>query len=663
MKPIRRLLVANRGEIACRVMRTARSLGIETVAVYADADRHAPHAKMADQALRIGPSPVTESYLAIDRILDAARQTRSDAIHPGYGLLSENAAFARRCDETGIVFVGPSASAIELMGDKARAKRAMIDAGVPCVPGYQDEDQRPETLLREARRIGFPLMVKAVAGGGGRGMRLVRELAGMEAAIASARSEAINAFGAGELILEKAIVRPRHVEVQVFGDRHGTVLYLGERDCSVQRRHQKVIEEAPCPVMTPELRARMGAAAVSAARAVRYVGAGTVEFLLAEDGSFHFLEMNTRLQVEHPVTEEITGLDLVELQLRVAAGEPLGFRQEDVRLTGHAIEVRLYAEDPRSGFVPSTGPIRAWRPPGGPGIRVDSGIETGGEVSPFYDSMLAKVIARGNSREDALRRLVRSLSASMLVGPATNRDFLIEALQRDSFARGDATTAFVEEEFGDEGYDPAPTREDLCMAAVAQYRLRTLTARSQSLGVNSELLNWSSNVRLEGVSVYLVGEDPKTFVVRPEASDRYRVSMGDEFETAYRVPAFDERHATFEGAGGRETIAMHAFGDGRTLALATRSLEFTVRDVVARDLSGETAGSGTILSPMHGQVLDVFVKEGDKVSRGQRIALMEAMKMQHEITADVDGTVIAVQVTPKEQIEMNAPIVEIEARD
>lgn len=375
---INTLLIANRGEIAVRVMRTAKAMGIKTVGVYSEADANAPHVKFADQAVCIGGAPVGESYLVADKILAAAAKAGADAIHPGYGFLSENAAFAEAVSGAGLTFVGPPANAITVMGDKAGAKRAMIAAGVPCVPGYQGEDQSDETLLAESKGVGFPIMVKAAAGGGGRGMRLVDDLVKLADAIRLARSEAENAFGSGELILERAILRPRHVEVQVFADAHGECVHLGERDCSVQRRHQKVIEEAPCPVMTPELRAEMGAAAVAAAKAVDYRGAGTVEFLLDESGAFYFLEMNTRLQVEHPVTEEVTGLDLVALQLNVAMGVPLGMTQDDVTLTGHSIEIRLYAENPDKNFLPSTGPIHLWAEPSGVGVRTDSGIETGG---------------------------------------------------------------------------------------------------------------------------------------------------------------------------------------------------------------------------------------------------------------------------------------------
>ncbi len=438
-----KILVANRGEIAWRIMRTAKAMGYRTVAVHSDADRDAPHVSFADEAIRIGPPPIGESYLSIDRILEAAHTSGADAVHPGYGFLSENEAFATACEKAGLVFIGPPPAAIAAMGNKAAAKRRMIDAGVPCVPGYQGADQSDAHLERESRKIGLPVMVKAAAGGGGRGMRLVEQDGDLLDAIRMARTEAASAFGSGELILEKAVTDARHVEIQVFADNHGNVIHLGERDCSVQRRHQKVIEEAPSLAVNADLRARMGAAAVAAARTIGYRGAGTVEFLLGSDGAFYFLEMNTRLQVEHPVTEAITGLDLVEWQLRVARGEALPLEQDQVQLEGHAIEVRLYAEDAYADFLPQTGQIDVWRPASGPGVRTDHGMKDGLAISPFYDPMIAKVIAHGATREEARRRLIKALRDTVVLGPTTNRHFLIRLLEHPEFAAGKTTTAFL----------------------------------------------------------------------------------------------------------------------------------------------------------------------------------------------------------------------------
>ena len=428
MSRFRTILVANRGEIACRVMRTAKAMGYRAAAIHSEADAEAVHVRLADVATSIGPPEARASYLNIDAIIAAARRLGAEAVHPGYGFLSENADFARACAEAGLVFIGPSPDAIAAMGNKAEAKRRMAEADVPCLPGYQGSDQSERRLIEEAERIGFPVMVKAAAGGGGRGMRLVSSRSALTGAIAGARAEAESAFGSGELFLEKVLADARHVEIQVLADAHGNVIHLGERDCSVQRRHQKVVEEAPSPAVSEELRARMGAAAVAAASAIGYVNAGTVEFLLAGDGAFYFLEMNTRLQVEHPVTEMVTGLDLVELQIRIARGEPLPIGQADVRCNGHAIEARLYAEAPHKGFLPQSGRLVAWRPPAGAGIRVDHGLREGQDIGPYYDPLLAKVIAHGRDRDEARRRLIEALEETVALGPATNRGFLIDCL-------------------------------------------------------------------------------------------------------------------------------------------------------------------------------------------------------------------------------------------
>src|SRR4030088_3521890 len=445
--PFRTILIANRGEIALRIMRTARRLGYGVVAVYSNVDRDTPHVRAADKAIWIGEALPAQSYLRIDAIIAAARAGGADAIHPGYGFLAEKADFAKACRDAGLVFIGPSPEAINAMGNKASAKETMQAAGVPCIPGYQGADQSNATMLAEARKIGFPLMIKAVAGGGGRGMRLVADAAGFSDALHSARSEAQSAFGDAAVILERAIPDPRHIEIQVFGDRHGNAIHLGERDCSVQRRHQKLIEEAPSPAVSPELRARMGAVAVAAIKSLRYEGAGTLEFLLDTSGEFYFMEMNTRLQVEHPVTEAITGLDLVELQLRVASGEPLDLRQDDIRFSGHAIEVRLCSEDAAHDFVPQSGRMALWQMP--EGIRVEHAMQSGSEVSPFYDSMIAKLISYGSTREEVRGKLICALEQTAAFGVTTNQGFLISCLRHPAFAKGKATTAFIGKHRGD----------------------------------------------------------------------------------------------------------------------------------------------------------------------------------------------------------------------
>ncbi|HBE25940.1 MAG TPA: 3-methylcrotonyl-CoA carboxylase, partial [Ktedonobacter sp.] len=446
---INTILIANRGEIACRVIRTCRRLGIRTVAIYSDADTHARHVRMADEAIHVGPSPSSESYLVIDAVIGAARRSGADAIHPGFGFLAENSDFAQACADAGLVFIGPTPAAIAAMGNKHAARDLVARVGVPILPGYGGADQSEDRLQREAEHIGWPLMVKAAAGGGGKGMRLVPRLADLHDACVTARREAQQAFGSDELILERALITPRHIEFQIFGDQHGNLIHLGERECSIQRRHQKVIEESPSVALTAALREAMGTAAVAAARTVNYSNAGTVEFLLDHDGTFYFLEINTRLQVEHPVTECVTGLDLVEWQIRVAEGELLPLCQEGLRLNGSAMEVRLYAENPANDFLPVTGEILLWREPEGEGIRVENGIQSGDQVSIYYDPMLAKIIAYGSDRAAACRRLLRALETTTLLGLTSNRSYVYAVLNHPVFQAGELSTAFLADYFAD----------------------------------------------------------------------------------------------------------------------------------------------------------------------------------------------------------------------
>ncbi len=661
MRKFDSILVANRGEIAVRVMRSAQALGYRAIAVYSEADAQAPHVQMADDAVLIGPAPVGESYLDMDRILNAVKDSGAQAVHPGYGFMSENAAFAEACEKAGLVFIGPTADAINLMGNKAEAKRRMIEADVPCVPGYEGEDQSDAAMLKAAGEIGFPLMVKAAAGGGGRGMRLVEKAEDVADALAAARSEALNAFGSDELILEKAIIKPRHVEVQVFADTLGNVIHLGERDCSVQRRHQKVVEEAPCPIMTEELRARMGAAAVEAARSIDYRGAGTVEFLLDGNGEFYFLEMNTRLQVEHPVTEMITGLDLVALQIQVAEGQPLGLSQEDISLNGHAIEVRLYAEDPAQDFLPVTGAIDLWQPATGEGVRIDAGIETGMEISPFYDPMVAKVIAWGDSREIARHRLINALKETALFGSTTNRSFLIDVLGREAFAKGEATTAFIGEEFTDADLAvAAPTFAQAAMAAVVQFTTERRQAFTNSLNVSPALMDWSSGGHLLTRYVYTSGEDEMDLTVNPGRDGAYTVSHGED-ELRIEVIDCGETTARLTVDGRREAVMYSAPSPGvLDLSVDGQSLHFRNRIAFAASAE-EAAGGGRVVAPMHGNLLEVFVKAGDEVKIGSRLAVLEAMKMQHDILAEIDGTVQEVPAVAGTQVAADDLLVEIES--
>ena len=638
MTAIQTVLVANRGEIAVRVMRTAKSMGLKTVAVYSDADANALHVRTADLAVSLGGNTAAESYLNGDAILEAARTTGADAIHPGYGFLSENTGFAAACAEAGIIFIGPPAAAVEIMGDKALAKRAMLEAKVPCIPGYQGEDQSDDTLCREAEAMGMPVMIKAAAGGGGRGMRRVTDPEQLLQSIALARSEAEGAFGNGDLILERAIEGARHVEVQVFADTHGNVIHLGERDCSLQRRHQKVVEESPCPVMTPELREAMGTAAVEAARAVSYVGAGTVEFLLDASGEFYFLEMNTRLQVEHPVTECVTGFDLVQWQIRVAQGEPLPATQDDIDLFGHAIEVRLCAEDPAAAFLPSAGPVSLFSVPLEEGVRVDSGIETGDAISPFYDSMVAKVIAWGETRETARLKLRSALQATALAGVTHNRAFLLELLDRPTFIEGGATTDYIDQHYP-EGYSPAqPGTASLAAGIVLQQILAAEQHFANALSVNEELRGWVSTGPVTRRHTYEVGDATFTAEITSSSAEQFSVTLMEATHTV-TLQTLNADRVAFLIDGQRVTLGYHQI-DAAELMLATDQSEVTLinTDLIPPE-SAEDAQGGKVQAPMHGQLVSLLVEADQAVEKDQRLAVFEAMKMQHEILAPVSGVV------------------------
>ncbi|WOJ97805.1 acetyl-CoA carboxylase biotin carboxylase subunit [Congregibacter brevis] len=657
------VLVANRGEIAVRVLRSAQAAGYRTIAVYSEADVDTPHVALADEAVLLGPAPVKESYLDPQRILEAAARTGAQAIHPGYGFLSENADFAQACEDAGLVFIGPSVEAIELMGNKAAAKRRMLEAQVPCIPGYQSEDQSDDTLLAAAAKIGVPIMVKAAAGGGGRGMRLVTAIEEFLPALAAARSEAKNAFGSEELILEKAVVQPRHVELQVFGDAQGNVIHLGERDCSVQRRHQKVVEEAPCPVMSPELRAAMGAAAVAAAKSISYVGAGTVEFLLDADEQFYFLEMNTRLQVEHPVTELVTGLDLVDLQLHVAQGGALPCTQEEVALRGHAIEVRLYAEDTLNDFLPASGKAIAWEPPSGTGIRVDHGLFPGQMVSPFYDPMVAKIIAYGEDRATARRRLLRALRQTVLFGISTNREFLIDVLERESFANGEATTAFIAEEFPDGVQETSPQELELSIAALLHY-LQGEESGLEKRVFEDALLTGSTGARaIDSSFAYLVDGDLQPVSVLSDGLDGYTMKIAESQRQLELLDSSRDGYLRVAVDGWQLDVA-YRFVDQSTVALQSRGRAFLITNELALSAADRDAeGSGAVTAPMHGNLLALRVAVGDKVSAGDELAIMEAMKMEHRLVAQIDGVVSVVFGVEGEQMTAGAVVLEIESED
>lgn len=651
--PFHSILIANRGEIACRITRTARRLGYRTIAVHSPVDARSPHVRLADDAVLLGPDPAAQSYLSIERLIEAAISSGAEAVHPGYGFLSENAGFAQACLDAGLIFIGPSPEAIRVMGDKAVAKRRMVAAGVPCLPGYQGRDQSDEAFLTASHSIGYPIMIKAAAGGGGRGMRRVETEAELIAALPLARSESQQAFGASDLILERALDRPRHVEIQIFCDRHGHAIHLGERDCSVQRRHQKVLEESPCPVMTDALRAEMGAAAVLAAQSVDYVGAGTVEYMLEADGRFHFLEMNTRLQVEHPVTEMVTGLDLVELQLRVARGEPLGLSQDDIKLTGHAIEARLYAEDPAQGFLPCSGDIERWIEPHGEGIRVDAGIESGSEVSPHYDPMIAKIIAWGPSRAIACQRLEGALQATGIAGLQTNRDFLLAAVREPAFQTGEATTAFIGDMLPDGNFKPADLPGSaLAAAAVLQLRHASACAHRAAIALPAPLLGWNSAGRLSSSYAYQVdgADQPANVSVVSLGGNGYRVCVIDDFHLVELIEESPGR-AQLTINGKRQHARFEHLDRARIfLMLGDHALTLT-NQVGAAQVRAEAEASGRVTAPMHGLLVDIAVAAGDTVSKGERIAILEAMKMQHEIRADIDGKLIEIGQQAGDQVK------------
>ncbi|MFP5085628.1 acetyl/propionyl/methylcrotonyl-CoA carboxylase subunit alpha [Acinetobacter pittii] len=620
-----KVLIANRGEIAVRVMQTAKAMGYQTVAVYSDADRHTRHVQEADEAVYIGASKVSESYLSIGKIIDACKKTGADAVHPGYGFLSENTDFAQACIDNQITFIGPTASAIELMGSKRLSKIAMIEAGVPCIPGYEGDRQDLEYLATQAEQIGFPIMVKASAGGGGRGMRLVQQASELVEALQTARSEAENAFGSGELILEKAVIAPRHVEIQVFGDTHGNYVYLFERDCSIQRRHQKVVEEAPCPVMTPELRQQMGEAAVAAAKACAYIGAGTVEFLLDTSGAFYFLEMNTRLQVEHPVTELITGLDLVEWQLRVANGEQLPLQQHELTLNGHAIEVRLYAEDPRQDFLPQTGQVLRWQPATLPNVRIDHGMLATDEVSPFYDPMVAKVIAYGKTREDAIRLLARAVDDCVLLGVNSNKQFLVNLLRHPIVVAGDTNTAFIQQHFQNDSslHKQVLSLETLAIAAALFSQSKGTVAWQTGLGVSLPLT--------------LKYDEQQIQLQLSSVNNTFTAQLCDQtvcIEVLERTP--EQLVYLIDGVRRRVQYVL----DGDQLYLDRENGNVAIRNVTyAVPEIADVAGDGNIRAPMDGAVVNILVNKGDQVVKGQTLLVLEAMKIQQQIKSDVDGVV------------------------
>ena len=634
-----KILIANRGEIACRVIRTARALGVKTVAVYSDADANAMHVAMADEAVRLGPAPVADSYLRGDLIIEAAVKTGAQGIHPGYGFLSENPDFVEAVEKAGLTFIGPSATSIRAMGLKDAAKALMEKANVPVVPGYHGADQSPDFLAQQAEEIGYPVLIKAVAGGGGKGMRRVDDATHFAEALASAQAEARTAFGNADVLIEKYILSPRHIEVQVFGDGTSAV-HLFERDCSLQRRHQKVIEEAPAPGMTPDLRDRMGAAAVKAAEAISYSGAGTVEFIV--DGTtmdFWFMEMNTRLQVEHPVTEAITGVDLVEWQLRVASGEPLPMAQSDLTITGHAFEARLYAEDVPAGFLPATGRIAHLQ--FAEGVRADSGVRAGDTITPWYDPMIAKLIVHGADRDTALRQLARACAETEVAGTVTNLGFLGALARHEGFSAGEVDTGLIERDLDALTYRAAPTAETIALSALIAMRLDANPAPQTGFTL------WAPVPQT--ITLLVEGEEIEVNVTTFSA-DRFEVAVGDTTVAVRRssggLRLNDQAAPNYVKHGNHITV------------FADPVVEITIPDPL--DRGGAESASDVILSPMPGLLRAMEVTAGQTVKAGDRLAVLEAMKMEHILRAPRDGVIATVGATAGSQVEAGTLLIALE---
>jgi len=661
----KKILIANRGEIACRVAATARRMGVKTVAVYSDADASAKHVQACDEAVNVGGSAPKDSYLQWQRILDAAKATGAEAVHPGYGFLSENEAFANACAEAGLVFIGPPATAILAMGLKAESKQLMEKAGVPLVPGYHGSNQDSALLQAEADRIGYPVLIKASAGGGGKGMRAVEKSADFMAALESCKREAINSFGSDAVLIEKYVQRPRHIEIQVFGDTQGNCVYLFERDCSVQRRHQKVLEEAPAPGMTPELRQQMGLAAVAAAKAVNYVGAGTVEFIVEqtaydqpESMRFYFMEMNTRLQVEHPVTEAITGLDLVEWQLRVASGEPLPLQQEQIRMQGHAIEARICAENPDNNFLPATGTLQVYRKPQAVSfergeIRFDDGVREGDTISPFYDSMVAKLIVHGDTREQALARLDTALAQTHIVGLNTNVQFLRHVVRSDSFATAKLDTALIQRESAVLFNQDTVGMQSAAAAVVAH----TLAAEQAQAGLDpfSHRDGFQSHgITQRRVALDYAGE-PVQAVLR-YGRDGLSLQVGDG--VAAPLTFTNQGDGLWVQHAERLHSTVHWQGEVAYVFTPRGAARMSFLDPLAH--AGEVAAEGgRLTAPMPGKVVSFAVKVGDKVKAGQALAVMEAMKMEHTLAAPHDGEVLELLYAPGDQLAEGAELLKL----
>jgi 3-methylcrotonyl-CoA carboxylase alpha subunit len=660
-----KILIANRGEIACRVAATARRMGIRTVAVYSDADADALHVQACDEAVHIGPASPRDSYLRADRILAAVKATGVQAVHPGYGFLSENEDFAQACADAGIAFIGPPALAIAAMGSKSAAKALMEKAGVPLVPGYHGDNQDPSFLRAQADAIGYPMLIKASAGGGGKGMRAVQRSEDFEAALASCQREAQASFGDAHVLVERYVSQPRHIEIQVFGDSHGHYIYLFERDCSVQRRHQKVLEEAPAPGMTPERRRQMGEAAVAAARSVGYVGAGTVEFICEQDGRFYFMEMNTRLQVEHPVTEAITGLDLVEWQLRVAFGEALPLQQDELHIKGHAIEARICAENPQQQFLPATGTLQTMRTPQAASfetapVRIDSGVQEGDTISPYYDSMIAKLIVWGDDRDVALRRLDEALGELHITGLHTNVAFVRRVIHTESFAQAKLDTALIEREHAALFEAPGvPAHTALAAAMACLINGQTTHASNTSSDPWSRQDNWRLHGQARHSHTLQYGDDTHTIVATHLGEQRYSLLIGED-EVALQIHHCTTS-TTLDISLNNQRMRLSAYRHQDDIHLFTPKGPAHVQrlDPLTQTDHAHTPG-GRLTALMPGKVVALLVKPGQAVKQGEPVAVTEAMKMEHTLTAPQDGTVAGILCAVGDQVAEGTELLRIE---
>lgn len=650
------VLIANRGEIACRIIKTAKKYNIKTIAVYTLADKESLHVRLADTAVLIGDGPIAESYLSIQKIITAAILSKAHSIHPGYGFLSENADFAIACEKNKIIFIGPKPDAIKIMGNKSEAKKLMSAAGVPCIPGTDLNSNVTKDLSKIISDLGFPVMIKAASGGGGKGMRLVSQKKDLQNAVNLAKAEALNAFGSEQVIVEKAIIEARHVEIQIFGDKHGNLIHLGERDCSVQRRHQKVVEESPSPALSPKLRQAMGELAIIAAKEIEYYGAGTVEFLLDKNGDFYFLEMNTRIQVEHPVTELVTGLDLVYLQFLVADNKPLPIIQSQLNLIGHAIEIRLYAEDPAKDFLPSSGVLQVWNIPEKKDVRVDSGVKEGNIITPFYDPMLAKLVSFAPTRREALLKLIDALENTSIFGVKNNRNFLIDLLKQKKFSDGLATTAFLEETYSHGFTDPNASSIEFVLTATLMYREKLHHHLIGSKNVKNELIGWSNRGMLASTLTIKHLNHVKMITILCQGENKFLARLEDmEFEIGVDEDVIRINGLVFNLISFNKNI--------NTYQLITPGADFYFEEVFPSDIKTASKKTGSMLAPMHGLIVDVFANVGTTVKAGDRLLVLEAMKMQHEILAPFDGLIIEVLCKKGNQVSIEDTLIEIQSRD